>query len=257
MINIAFSGGRTSAMMTYFLTRELNSDDYLIIFTNTGKEKEQTLEFVQECADRWDLSVTWLEYCPVNKYKIVNFKTASRKGEPFSQLIEKRSYLPNVIARFCTQELKIRPVRDYLKDLGFDTWTTALGIRYDERKRALKILNPTKSQRWDNWLPLYERRKTISHVDEFWQLQPFKLNLKPHEGNCDLCFLKGIKKRIRILQEDPSIADWWISEELKVGGTFRKEYSVAQLLKKAELLKTQLSLFENMPDTSISCFCGD
>ena len=51
---ISFSGGRTSA---YMLWRVLQSNgglpaDALVLFCNTGKEDEATLDFVRECAER-------------------------------------------------------------------------------------------------------------------------------------------------------------------------------------------------------------
>ena len=62
---INFSGGRTSA---YMLRRILDRYDgqlpphVRVAFANTGKEKEETLQFVQECSDRWGVQITWLEY---------------------------------------------------------------------------------------------------------------------------------------------------------------------------------------------------
>lgn len=60
---ISFSGGRTSA---YMLWRALQSngglpDEAVVTFANTGKEDVHTLEFVQACADEWDVPIAWIE----------------------------------------------------------------------------------------------------------------------------------------------------------------------------------------------------
>jgi 3'-phosphoadenosine 5'-phosphosulfate sulfotransferase (PAPS reductase)/FAD synthetase len=65
----------------------LPSDNY-VIFCNTGKEHEATLEFVKQCQDQWNIPITWLEYAKNDqKFKEVTFETASRNGEPFEQMI--------------------------------------------------------------------------------------------------------------------------------------------------------------------------
>ena len=59
---ISFSGGRTSAyMLRRILDRGLQPDVH-VLFCNTGKEDDRTLDFVQECAERWRVHVRWLEY---------------------------------------------------------------------------------------------------------------------------------------------------------------------------------------------------
>ena len=67
-IQISFSGGRTSAFLLYKLleANDCNLKNAKIIFTNTGREMEQTLDFIQECSERWNVQVVWLEYDIVN-----------------------------------------------------------------------------------------------------------------------------------------------------------------------------------------------
>ena len=101
---ISFSGGRTSA---YMLWRVLQANgglpaDTVVCFANTGKEVEATLRFVRGCAKHWQVPIHWLEYRPTEPgFAVVDFDTASRKGEPFEALIRKRQYLPNPVARGC------------------------------------------------------------------------------------------------------------------------------------------------------------
>lgn len=52
---ISFSGGRTSAYMTKMLLDSLDRSiyDIAVVFANTGKEREETLDFVHECDIRF------------------------------------------------------------------------------------------------------------------------------------------------------------------------------------------------------------
>ena len=99
---ISFSGGRTSAYMLYKVLEAHGGklpDEAVVCFANTGKEEESTLQFVHDCETNWNVPIVWLEYQAENpKFKVVDFKTASREGEPFEALIKKRSYLPNPFA---------------------------------------------------------------------------------------------------------------------------------------------------------------
>jgi 3'-phosphoadenosine 5'-phosphosulfate sulfotransferase (PAPS reductase)/FAD synthetase len=118
MIQLSFSGGRSSSMMAKIMLDNYDRDELIFMFANTGKELPETLDFVNECDIRWGLNMVWVEYCPENKFKVVGYETAARKGEPFEALIKKKKYLPNKVTRFCTTELKIIPMQRYLKNSG-------------------------------------------------------------------------------------------------------------------------------------------
>jgi 3'-phosphoadenosine 5'-phosphosulfate sulfotransferase (PAPS reductase)/FAD synthetase len=99
---VSFSGWRTSAyMLRLVLDANEDHDDLMVLFANTGKEHPATLDFVQDCSDRWGVPTTWLESREDNAgFAIVDFASVSRQGERFDALIKKRSYLPNPVTRF-------------------------------------------------------------------------------------------------------------------------------------------------------------
>ncbi len=138
--SISFSGGRTSGMMLRLILNAHGGrlpDDVHVLFANTGEERAETLAFVDECATRWGVNVRWLERSADGGVVEVDFATAARKGEPFDQLLSERDMLPNVRARFCTTELKVRTMHRWLRDVaGVDDATTAIGMRADEPGRV-------------------------------------------------------------------------------------------------------------------------
>ena len=99
MIQVSFSGGRSSAMMAKIMIDNYPKDELIFTFANTGKEMPETLDFVDLCDKSWNLNVVWIEFCPDEKFKVVNYETASRDGKPFEQLIEKQNYLPNRVKK--------------------------------------------------------------------------------------------------------------------------------------------------------------
>jgi hypothetical protein len=207
---ISFSGGRTSA---YMLWRVLASNDGLpkdavVCFANTGKEDEATLRFVQDCSEHWGVRITWLEYQREKpNFKVVDFASAARNGEPFAELVAKKSYLPNPVARFCTEELKVKAINRYLDSQGIDA-DTMVGVRADEPRRVGKL------RARGLLVPLVDAGVRQADVQAFWRSQPFNLGLEFRDGvtalgNCDLCFLKGPDQIIGLIKHEPARAVWW------------------------------------------------
>jgi 3'-phosphoadenosine 5'-phosphosulfate sulfotransferase (PAPS reductase)/FAD synthetase len=241
----------------------------IVCFANTGKEDEATLKFVKDCQDNWNVPITWLEYVDAeetkDRWKQVNFETASRDGEPFEALIKKRNYLPNPVSRFCTVELKVRTIHRYLKANGWTEWDSMLGIRADEQRRLAKIGNQDYRKHEEKIAPLGQVGVTKEIVGEFWRNQAFDLGLPnmngvTMHGNCDLCFLKGGAQVLSLIQEKPERAVWWAKMEALAlasrpsGAVFRSDRpSYAQMIKFAS---EQKDMFDPNEET-ISCFCGD
>ncbi|MBS7560137.1 phosphoadenosine phosphosulfate reductase family protein [Pseudomonas sp. RC4D1] len=268
---ISFSGGRTSAYMLWRVLQANHGlpEHTLICFANTGKEAEATLRFVRECAERWCVPIHWLEYCdtPLG-FTPVNFETVSRCGEPFEALIRKRRSLPNPVSRFCTIELKIRPMHKFIRQHGWQDWDQLIGIRAEEQRRAAKIRargHSTESAHETMCMPLIDAGVTVHDVNRFWQTQAFNLELltvngRPLEGNCDLCFLKPQRQRLALIRANPKSADWWIAmEALELasrpsGARFRNDSPTYAEM--ASFLVNQGDLFDS-GEAATSCFCGD
>jgi 3'-phosphoadenosine 5'-phosphosulfate sulfotransferase (PAPS reductase)/FAD synthetase len=246
---VSFSGGRTSAYLLRLLLDahggKLPADCH-VVFANTGKEDEATLRFVRECCLRFGVQIAWIEYADeAPGWRLVNYRTASRNGEPFEALIRKRNYLPNPVARFCTVELKILRIADYMRSMGHDEFEVLIGIRADEPKRVASVrANPSGGTRGiERRMPLAELGVTRGDVAAYWRDSVFDLGLpnvngSTAHGNCDLCFLKHSATVLSLIRENPQRAVWWAKMEgsitnakIKDGDTFRADRpSYAQML---------------------------
>jgi 3'-phosphoadenosine 5'-phosphosulfate sulfotransferase (PAPS reductase)/FAD synthetase len=231
-------------------------DQAIVCFANTGKEDAATLQFVHDCETNWNVKINWLEFLPDNpKYKIVDFSTASRNGEPFEQLINKKKYLPNTFARFCTTELKIIPIERFMASLGYEDFVTFVGIRADEPRRVAKMKNNKSIKE----TPLATDKVTTKDVLDFWDNQSFNLQTVTVNGNsllsnCDLCFLKKANHLVSLIRDNPNRAIWWAEQEKIIGARFNQAHpSYADMLTFNE--KQNGFLFEN--EETIACFCGD
>lgn len=257
---ISFSGGRTSAYMLYQILQAHGGklpDDVVVAFANTGKEREETLRFVHECGVRWDVGIEWVEWRPMPyRFALVRYEMAARAGEPFDGLIELRGRLPNPLQRFCSRELKVEPIKALCRSLGWEHWTNVIGLRHDEGHRVLKKYaeNDTGGHRWKSAMPLDKARVTKRDVMAFWAAQPFDLELQPHEGNCDLCFLKSRGKLEAIIREKPELAAWWISQEAG-GKRFERDRSFAEIVTTTRE-QPLLPLGDDEFDAECGLWCG-
>jgi 3'-phosphoadenosine 5'-phosphosulfate sulfotransferase (PAPS reductase)/FAD synthetase len=261
---ISFSGGRTSALMLKYFVEAHNGTlpkNINVIFSNTGKEMPETLDFVQECSEQYGVKIIWVEFCKHNRMKVVDYNTASRDGQPFAELIDKKSHLPNPTMRFCTSEMKITPMKLYVKNyLNYEQgWINCVGLRYDEGHRV-KRLNGMK-EKFFTEAPLYHAKIAKHHVFEHWEKSNWDLNLQnvngsTPAGNCDLCFLKGQKTIQTLMRQNPGIEKWWIEQEKKTFNGrqpfFRRDRAPYETLQKQD--QDQPDLF----DGGTACvFCHD
>jgi hypothetical protein len=269
---VSFSGGRTSAFMARALQiRYEGKRDLIFIFANTGKERIETLDFINECETRWNLNCVWLEYDLVedkSTFKIVDYNSASRNGEPFEKMIAKYG-IPNKAFPHCTRELKRQTITRYLRTIGLNNgkYETAIGIRIDEAHR----INWQNAKRDRFIYPLAtDFRATKDFIRTWWDRQDFDLQLKDYEGNCDMCWKKSERKLLTMILENPHLLDWWNEMEIKYGEGeftfFRKNKSAIDLIelskqkfRKAndehEANKQQEKLFDYDLDIEYDCFC--
>lgn len=268
--HIALSGGQTSA---YLLHRILERNDNRLpenavaIFTNTGKEREETLEFLRKIELNWGVEIVWLEFHrddsrrgvkgdPKNTYRIMDFESASREGEPFSVACGVQQTIPGTNQRFCTSRLKIIPADQYVaKGLGWKRKETKklLGIRADEPNRAsVAWLSECPVE-----LPLMSAAVTRQQIQEFWAQNDFRLEIPGYMGNCDCCFMKSQNIMKKIIQAEPERLDWWIWIEENYG---RKNHRFRRDMKMRDLRTTTLDSDKvelSLDEEALTCFCGD
>ena len=253
---LSFSGGRTSG---YMLRKVLDAydgvlpDNIKVVYANTGREHEGTLQFVDEVSRRWSVPVVWLEFNHGYPYEgafrrkrwadIVSFETAARNGEPFDRLLESRKIVPDRSRRFCTQELKVATIQRYLNSLGWDTWNNVIGFRADESMRVRrKIEKENPEGPFRSVFPL-----VTAGVDEFEVLRAWKsgeygfdLNIPEGCGNCDGCFMFPSERIAENFRRDPEKMQWWVDMESRYGPkTMRHGEPYAEIQERALLNEAQ------------------
>jgi 3'-phosphoadenosine 5'-phosphosulfate sulfotransferase (PAPS reductase)/FAD synthetase len=199
-IAISFSGGRSSARMAelvydrYGVTHEIKS-----CFVNTGKEREETLEFVHACDENiFDGELVWIESVTHGAgkgqtAKVVTYETAARNGEPFEAAIQKYGVFGPTHPQ-CNSRLKTEPMLWWRKSEGWEpcTYDTAIGIRADEVDRC-----SSKAKQNRLIYPLVEAGITKGDVNKWCAQFDWDLKLKSDaDGNCGECWKKSLRRQL-------------------------------------------------------------
>ena len=256
---VQVSGGRTSGMMAYLLR---NKENHVFMFQNTGREKPETYDFLDRMDREWGLNLIWLEYsCPNLKkpasVRQVDYKTANRDGLPFSELIQKRQAIPNKFKRFCSPELKVKTARRWIRSQGHKKWQYAIGYRADEPKRQVR-----SDAMQTAITPLRELGVTSKDVADFWNNQPFDLDLpllpngKTFGGNCEGCFWHSEYQNAVLCRDKPESVRWLIEQETLIGRTFNNDYSYEQLLRLVSSDSFERFKQEDFFCTAVNGSCG-
>lgn len=217
---ISFSGGESSA---FLLLRFISLNPHcniLVIFANTGDENEETYNFVNKLEKHYNVFVFWLEayVSPVKNVGVypvvVDYKTADREGTPLLDQSEKYGHCA-IKAPHCNRDLKVAIIHKFAKEyFNGESYTTFQGIRHDEQTRI--NWKKAKEKNWD--YPLARWGITKPYILQFWKEHKkrigFRLELKEHEGNCNLCFKKSQRKLIKLIREKPCLILFRITLEL-------------------------------------------
>ena len=241
---VSFSGGETSAYMAQWLWNN-KRDEYemIFVFANTGEESEETLLFVERCSHYFSFPVVWVESVFHKErgvgttHSVVNYKTASRKGEPFENNI-KTYGIPNIANPQCTRELKRVPIQKYAKSIGWKKYYTAIGIRVDEIDRV-----DSKRVQKRLYYPLcQDHPKTKPEINVYWKNMPFRLDLKGYQGNCKWCWKKSFKKLRRIAKDNPEHFDFPLKMEEKYGN-YMPDHRIEKWIEQGKEVPTSITFF--------------
>ncbi len=121
---VAFSGGKDSLASLLWAISEsgFKKENIEAVFCDTGWEHELTYKHILEVTEKLNV-------------KLVTLKNAKYDG--LVDLAVKKKRFPSTKARFCTEELKTKPMIDYILSLECNVMVVQ-GIRADEsRSRSL------------------------------------------------------------------------------------------------------------------------
>jgi hypothetical protein len=196
-------------------------------------------------------------------------------GDTFEEVIKKRGgYLPNLMARFCTTEMKMLPIIDWWRNNINEVCEMRIGFRANEMSRAKKIIERLnengneetkmiigKSGSRNKWgtvewrkpiFPLIKDSIFKDNIEQYWKDKPIRFK-KGYYNNCVGCFHRNPIFLNKMSKEHKNKIDWFVKmEEKNQPNQFKKEVKYSEILKWK--LQTELS-FDDFNDCD-SGYCG-
>ncbi len=123
-ILVPLSGGKDSQAALIWAVNSYGRKSIQAVFCDTGWEHEYTYKHIKYI-------------CETLLVELVVLK--SDKYDDFVDLAVKKKRFPSVKARFCTEELKTKPMIDYILDVVKDDVLIIQGIRADESEARSKM----------------------------------------------------------------------------------------------------------------------
>lgn len=204
IIVASISGGKDWSAMSLYL-HELGIE-HKRVFLDTGWEHPNTYEYIDQVLEP-------------KLGKIERIKS----DFTMVSLIRKKGMFPSRLIRFCTQELKVKPIIKYLESLD-DEPVNAVGIRAQESAARSKL----QSWEWQKgfdcevWRPILDWKfENVVEIHKKHGLQPNPLYLKGAERvGCFPC-IHARKKEIKFIAEQmPERIDTIRELEKENGYTF-------------------------------------
>jgi hypothetical protein len=193
----------------------------------------------------------------------------------FEDLIEQKKgkngyYLPNQMARFCTVEMKIKPIAQWCYENTQLPIEMRIGFRGNEKNRVDRMNSRLVNQvedfkfkigRENNRnkfktlpyrflkFPLYQDKLDNYNIHQYWKDKPIRFAYK---NNCVGCFHRSELFLNHISKRNEKQFNWFIEMEKKTGQTFKKGITY----EKIKNYQTQISMFDDDFNDCDSGYCG-
>lgn len=265
---ITVSGGRSSAFMARHIQTSEKYKDYnkIYVFANTGMERQETIDFLKNIEKHWGIELVKIEgIFPLEmgkgvRHKIVDWEDLNMSAKPFEEMVAKYNIgahngLPDMGSPYCSGRLKTMPTESLAKEIFPNGYITAIGFRKEDMPKRISF--PEIKEDKKRLYPLitdFEAPIGQRELNEFWDKQPFKLEIHNKYGNCDLCWKKSLPNLLDNIRKGSPHIDWWRRMEKQYGNTsFRNNLSIDDLVRMASLPTTMEIQF---PEKEDKCVCS-
>ena len=164
-------------------------------------------------------------------------------GITFDNAIKKKRILPSSLRRYCTTEMKMKPIFEWWQKHIGEKVKMGIGYRYDEKERADRFsqtfrgvvgkrgtLNKWEDVEWrEGWFPLID--DGIGHYTVYKWAILSGLTF-PKDSNCVGCFHKPVQQLRKNWDEHPEKMQWFADKEKLSGkGTWKEGINYEQIKK--------------------------
>lgn len=242
----SLSGGKSSSYMAYHYPADYNVFSLVQINDSQCSPKDKSL--IQKVSDKIGKEFIATAEDDITLYAMLDLEQLIGKeilwltGLSFDDLIIKKKALPNQAWRFCTTEMKLRPIWDWWYKNIKEKIRMGIGFRYDELERAERLSTSFKGitgkrgtrNKWETiewregYFPMIE--DGIFPIDVVNWSKDIGLNF-PADSNCIGCFHKSPQQLRKNYESNPDKFNWFQEQENKMDNTFKKEIGFKKIRK--------------------------
>jgi hypothetical protein len=224
----SLSGGKTSSYMAVHYPANYNIFALVTIEdANCQPADKELIKYVSEKIGK-DFIATAEDdatlYAMRDLEQLIGKEITWVAGNSFEKLNNRKNALPNLMWRYCTTELKMRPIFDWwFKNIN-EKVLMNIGIRYDEMERADNIRNSFKGivgkrgtrNKWEEieWreasFPLIEDKIIHPRVVKWASQSGLAF---PSDSNCVGCFHKPLQQLRKNWDDNPKKMQWFSDQE--------------------------------------------
>lgn len=179
-------------------------------------------------------------------------------------------YLPNIMTRFCTTDMKVKPIAQWCYNNTDLPVEMRIGFRANEISRAermieravdgiedfkFKVGEKNGRNKWKTLpyrsvkFPLIEDRIFKDTIVNYWEDKPVRF---AERNNCLGCFHRNEILLNHISNKHPNKFNWFVEQEQKNGCTFKNGITYEKIRNH----KLQLDLFDSDFNDCDSGYCG-
>lgn len=179
-------------------------------------------------------------------------------------------YLPNIMTRFCTTDMKVKPIAQWCYNNTDLPVEMRIGFRANEISRAermieravdgiedfkFKVGEKNGRNKWKTLpyrsvkFPLIEDRIFKDTIVNYWEDKPVRF---AERNNCVGCFHRNEILLNHISNKHPNKFNWFVEQEQKNGCTFKNGITYEKIRNH----KLQLDLFDTDFNDCDSGYCG-
>jgi len=200
-------------------------------------------------------------------------------GETFEDVISQHKmkdgtyYLPNIMTRYCTVELKIKPIFEWWQKEINEVCEMRIGFRKGEEKRANRLIDKLNNgvdemktivgkrgtqNKWGmiGWrkpkFPLIEDGLKAIDIENYWNKNKWVGFEKGYYNNCVGCFHRSPLFLNKMAQEHKNKMEWFAKIEKQNNATFQKNITYRKIIDLE--MQTELS-FDDFSECD-SGYCG-
>lgn len=275
----SLSGGKTSSYIAANYKADYNV--FSLIRTSDKKCLFPDEKIRQEVSDRLKtefigtLEDNMIIYTMLDLEQYIGSKIDWVTGKTFDEIIVRKDkkYLPNATIRFCTTEMKLKPIFNWWRKKINSIVEMRIGYRANEKSRAKTMLSKTnkngnlemkaivgKRKTQNKWadiqwqkpnFPLINDNIYKDTIENFWTNKPVRF---AYLNNCIGCFHRSPILLKHMSNKHPEKYQWFVDAEKDGYGarTFKNGVTYEQIRKSL----TQIKLFDDDFNDCDSGYCG-